>query len=192
MNSHFFSIQCFFEYNLGHFNAIPSHVDTQGKMLAGAELIGGDGVGAHIRVFCHLQWQPSPGVGHLSDLQGHHWLGELRRVVVDIEDVHLDAVELEGILQDELEVQRALGALPAQRLAVQPAVEEQHASHQVHLEMPPLTLAHQAQVASCQAPHLHPQVLGHVAHRRARLSVLGHGVTELGAAGRLQAGEGCE
>uniref|UniRef100_A0A8C9EGN4 Uncharacterized protein n=1 Tax=Pavo cristatus TaxID=9049 RepID=A0A8C9EGN4_PAVCR len=192
MNSQFLSIQRFFEYDLGHFDPISSHVDTQAKMLTGAELIGGDGVGAHIWVFCHLQRQPSPGIGHLCDLQDHLRLGELRRVVIHVEDVHLDAVELEGVLHDELEVQRAGGTLPAQCLAVQPPVEEQHTCRQVHLEVLLLRLAHQAQVAGCQAPHLHPQILGHVAHWSARLPVLGHGVTELGAAGRLQAGEGCE
>uniref|UniRef100_A0A8C0FQB3 Uncharacterized protein n=1 Tax=Bubo bubo TaxID=30461 RepID=A0A8C0FQB3_BUBBB len=113
MNSHFLSIQCFFKYNLRHFNTISSHVDTQGEMLAGAH----------------------PRVGYLSDLQDHLRLGELGRVVVHVEDVHLNTVELEGILHDELEVQGARGALPAQSLPVQPAVQEQHARRQVHLEV---------------------------------------------------------
>uniref|UniRef100_A0A8C5IHE2 Uncharacterized protein n=1 Tax=Junco hyemalis TaxID=40217 RepID=A0A8C5IHE2_JUNHY len=157
MNRHFLSIQCFFKYDLGHFNTISSHVDAQGKMLAGAELVGGDGVGAHIWVFCYFQGQPSPRVGYLSDLQHHLWLGELGRVVVHVQDVHLNPVELEGVLHDELEVQRARGALPTQCLPVQPAVQEQHTCRQVHLEVPLPTLAHQAQVAGGQAPHLHPQ-----------------------------------
>uniref|UniRef100_A0A8D2NVJ8 Uncharacterized protein n=1 Tax=Zosterops lateralis melanops TaxID=1220523 RepID=A0A8D2NVJ8_ZOSLA len=148
---------------------LPPSTAVSTSLGVGAQPVGAHSISAHVGVLRALQGEARGHRGRLSDAQGAVSGGEARGVVIQIQDLHFQAEELQGVLCHHLHRQHAAGSCSAQTLAVQPLAHHQRAAVQAHGEVAQALLGAQAQPATWQLLHLQAQVPGHVPHHGSQL-----------------------
>uniref|UniRef100_A0A8C9MNH8 Uncharacterized protein n=1 Tax=Serinus canaria TaxID=9135 RepID=A0A8C9MNH8_SERCA len=150
----------FLRHQLGEAVPVTLRLHVEGEVAVGGDLVGAQGVGAHVGVEGALQREAGARRGALRDLHGQVGLREGGRVVVD----------LQGVLQEDLQVQQAGGALLADLLPVDLLLQVRAAGVGRRLEAP-----------SRKFCNVQAQVLGDIPHERAMLLLFLHRVMELGS-----------
>uniref|UniRef100_A0A8C9N2J5 Uncharacterized protein n=1 Tax=Serinus canaria TaxID=9135 RepID=A0A8C9N2J5_SERCA len=166
-------VQGLLQHQFQEFAAALEAFKVQGKVAIGAEQIVLHGVGAHIRVLGTLNVETGPGHGRLTDLQPVILAGEPRRVVIDVQHLHLHVVHLDGLLEDQLQAEEAGGAQLAERLSVHALPHQQRPAAQLQLQVLPAAARSDPRSPGRQPPRIHAQV---TAHHRAGLGFLRHRV----------------
>uniref|UniRef100_A0A8C9UCD8 Uncharacterized protein n=1 Tax=Serinus canaria TaxID=9135 RepID=A0A8C9UCD8_SERCA len=147
-----FPVQGTLQHQLREEFAIRLLLDVQGEVGVGAQPVGAHSIGAHVGVLRALQGEARSHRGRLGDAQGAVSGGEARGVVIQIQDLHFQAEELQGVLCHHLHRQHAAGSCSAQTLAVQPLAHHQRAAVQAHVDLHFLTLG-QGRGQSSQHPN---------------------------------------
>uniref|UniRef100_A0A8C2SM15 Uncharacterized protein n=1 Tax=Coturnix japonica TaxID=93934 RepID=A0A8C2SM15_COTJA len=149
------------------------------------DLVGAQRVGAHVGVEGALQGEAGARRGALRDLHGEVGLGEGGWVVVDVQHLDLHPEQLEGVLQEDLQMQQTGGALLADLLAVDLLVHVEHPGLQVELQVRAAGVGRRLEAASRKFCNVQAQVFGDIPHECAMLLFFLHRVMEL-AEGPLQ------
>uniref|UniRef100_A0A8C8SU29 Uncharacterized protein n=1 Tax=Pelusios castaneus TaxID=367368 RepID=A0A8C8SU29_9SAUR len=161
------------QHQLGELAAVAAGLHLEREEAVGAELVGAQRVGAHVGVLRALQREAGTRQRRLGHLQHDLGPGEARRVVVDVQHLHLHAVQLQRPLQHQLQVQQTGPAGLAHLLAVDLLVDEEDPVLQVHLQV--LLGAgpgDDAEPPRRQLGHVQPQVLREVRYESAVLQLL--------------------
>uniref|UniRef100_A0A8C0FRP1 Uncharacterized protein n=1 Tax=Bubo bubo TaxID=30461 RepID=A0A8C0FRP1_BUBBB len=116
---------------------VTARLNLERKETVGAEAVGVHRVGTHVRILGALQREAGTEHGRLGHLQHVLLPGEGGRVVIDVQHLHLDAVELQWALDEELQVEQAGPPRLAHLLPVNPLVHEEDPVLQVHLQVLP-------------------------------------------------------
>uniref|UniRef100_A0A8C0ZEK2 Secreted protein n=1 Tax=Cyanistes caeruleus TaxID=156563 RepID=A0A8C0ZEK2_CYACU len=130
-----FPVQGTLQHQLREEFAVRLLLDVQGEVGVRAQPVGAHSISAHIGVLRALQGEARGHRGRLGDAQGAVSGGEARRVVIQIQDLHFQAEELQGVLCHHLHRQHAAGSCSAQTLAVQPLAHHQRAAVQAHVDL---------------------------------------------------------
>uniref|UniRef100_A0A8C0U286 Secreted protein n=1 Tax=Cyanistes caeruleus TaxID=156563 RepID=A0A8C0U286_CYACU len=146
------------------------------EVPVGLQFVALQRVTAHVRILCHAQVKPGTGRGELVDLQLKFVLQKSRCVVIHVLDINFDTENVQRVLHQRLEADRAGRRLAAHLLPVQPLVHVQVAVLLIHREV--LLLVAQPQLARRQLVRAEPQVPRQRPHERASAQLLGDGVAE--------------
>uniref|UniRef100_A0A8C8VQG8 Uncharacterized protein n=1 Tax=Pelusios castaneus TaxID=367368 RepID=A0A8C8VQG8_9SAUR len=177
------AVQGLVQHQLGEAVAVALGLHVQREVAVGGDLVGAQRVGAHVRVEGALQREAGARRGALGDLHREVGLGEGGRVVVDVQHLDLYPEQLQRVLQEDLQVQQAGGALLADLLPIDLLVHVQHSGLQVELQVGAPRVGHRLEAASRKFCNVQAQVLGDIPHERAMLLLLLHGVVKLGEEG---------
>uniref|UniRef100_A0A8C4J7I0 Uncharacterized protein n=1 Tax=Dromaius novaehollandiae TaxID=8790 RepID=A0A8C4J7I0_DRONO len=172
-------VQRLVEHQLGEAVAIALRLHVEREVTVGGDLVGAQRVGAHVGVEGALQGEAGARRGALRDLHREVGLREGGRVVVDVQHLDLHPEQLQGVLQEDLQVQQAGGALLADLLAVDLLVHVQHPGLQVELQVRAAGVGHRLETASRKFCNVQAEVLGDIPHERAMLLLFLYRVMEL-------------
>uniref|UniRef100_A0A8C5T6Y4 Uncharacterized protein n=1 Tax=Malurus cyaneus samueli TaxID=2593467 RepID=A0A8C5T6Y4_9PASS len=161
-------VQRLVQHQLGEAVPVPLRLHVEREVAVGGDLVGAQRVGAHVGVEGALQREAGARRGALRDLHGEVGLREGGRVVVDVQHLDLHPEQLEGVLQEDLQVQQAGGALLTDLLPVDFLLQVRAAGVGRRLEAP-----------SRKFCNVQAQVLGDIPHERAMLLLFLHRVMEL-------------
>uniref|UniRef100_A0A803TP35 Uncharacterized protein n=1 Tax=Anolis carolinensis TaxID=28377 RepID=A0A803TP35_ANOCA len=184
------AVQRLGEHQLGEAVAVGLRLHVEREEGVGGDLVGAQRVGAHVGVEGALQREARARRGALGDLHRQVGLREGGRVVVEVQHLHLHAEELQRVLQEDLQVELAGGALPADLLAVDLLAHVQHPGLQVEVQVRAARVGHRLEAPRGKFGDVQAQVLGDVAHESAMLLLLLHGVVKLRQGPRPHPDEG--
>uniref|UniRef100_A0A8B9VB75 Uncharacterized protein n=2 Tax=Anas TaxID=8835 RepID=A0A8B9VB75_9AVES len=173
------AVQRLVQHQLGEAVAVALRLHVEGEVAVGGDLVGAQRVGAHVGVEGALQGEAGARRGALRDLHREVGLREGGRVVVDVQHLDLHPEQLQGVLQEDLQVQQAGGALLADLLPVDLLVHVEHPGLQVELQVRAAGVGRRLEAASRKFCNVQAQVLGDISHERAMLLLLLHRVMEL-------------
>uniref|UniRef100_A0A8C3BF77 Uncharacterized protein n=1 Tax=Cairina moschata TaxID=8855 RepID=A0A8C3BF77_CAIMO len=173
------AVQRLVQHQLGEAVAVALRLHVEGEVAVGGDLVGAQRVGAHVGVEGALQGEAGARRGALRDLHRKVGLREGGRVVVDVQHLDLHPEQLQGVLQEDLQVQQAGGALLADLLPIDLLVHVEHPGLQVELQVRAAGVGRRLEAASRKFCNVQAQVLGDISHERAMLLLLLHRVMEL-------------
>uniref|UniRef100_A0A8B9BJJ8 Uncharacterized protein n=1 Tax=Anser brachyrhynchus TaxID=132585 RepID=A0A8B9BJJ8_9AVES len=174
------AVQRLVQHQLGEAVAVALRLHVEGEVAVGGDLVGAQRVGAHVGVEGALQGEAGARRGALRDLHREIGLREGGRVIVDVQHLNLHPEQLQGVLQEDLQVQQAGGALLADLLPVDLLVHVEHPGLQVELQVRAAGVRRRLEAASRKFCNVQAQVLGDIPHERAMLLLLLHRVMEAG------------
>uniref|UniRef100_A0A663EM46 Secreted protein n=1 Tax=Aquila chrysaetos chrysaetos TaxID=223781 RepID=A0A663EM46_AQUCH len=125
------------QHQLCKLAGVTARLHLERKETVGAEPVGVHRVGTHVRILGALQWEAGTEHSGLGHLQHILLPGEGGRVVIDVQYLHLNTVELQRALDEELQVQQAGSPGFTHLLPVNPLVHEEDPVLQVHLQVLP-------------------------------------------------------
>uniref|UniRef100_A0A8C3FSB4 Uncharacterized protein n=1 Tax=Chrysemys picta bellii TaxID=8478 RepID=A0A8C3FSB4_CHRPI len=172
-------VQGLLQHQLQEFAAALEAFEVQSEMLVGAEPVALHRVGAHVGVLRALDVEAGTGHSGLADLQPVVLPREAGRVVVDVQHLHFHVVHLDGLLDHQLQAEKAGGAKLAQRLPVHALLHQQRPAAQIQLQVLPPAARGQPCAPGRQPLRIHAQVGRHVPHEGAALQLLLHRVAQL-------------
>uniref|UniRef100_A0A4W2HCW4 Uncharacterized protein n=1 Tax=Bos indicus x Bos taurus TaxID=30522 RepID=A0A4W2HCW4_BOBOX len=174
------SVQRLLQHQLGESVAIPLGLHVQGEVAVGGDLVVAQGVGTHVWVECALQGEAGARRGALRDLYGQVRLREGGGIVVDVQHLDLHPKQLQGVLQEDLQVQDAGGALLADLLAVNLLIHVQHPGLQVEVQVRGPRVGSRLKAASRKFCNVQAQIFSDIPHESAMFLLLLHRVVKLG------------
>uniref|UniRef100_A0AAY4DKQ0 Uncharacterized protein n=1 Tax=Denticeps clupeoides TaxID=299321 RepID=A0AAY4DKQ0_9TELE len=157
-------VQIPLQNQVGELGPVSARLDLYGEVVAFQ--VGAQGVGTRVRVLRALQREARARRRRLGDLQVEVAPRERGRVVVHVQNLHLDPVQFQRGFDHDLQVQETSRALLAQLLAVD-------------LFIRPPRAGHQAEAARGQLGDVQTKVLRDVPDERAVFQLLGDGVAHL-------------
>uniref|UniRef100_A0A3B1IDL5 Uncharacterized protein n=1 Tax=Astyanax mexicanus TaxID=7994 RepID=A0A3B1IDL5_ASTMX len=159
--------------------AVALRLHVQVEVRVRGHFVRAQAITAHVRVHGGFQGETRACARALRDLHGHVRLGESGRVVVDVQNLRLHAKQLQRVLEKHLQVQQARRRVyAAHALPVDLLTNVQRAAFQVDIQVGRARAGHRLKAARRQLGGVQPQVLRDVAHERAQLRLLSHGVEE--------------
>uniref|UniRef100_A0A8B9G5V9 Uncharacterized protein n=1 Tax=Amazona collaria TaxID=241587 RepID=A0A8B9G5V9_9PSIT len=174
------SVQGLVQHQLGEAVTVALRLHVEGEVAVGGYLVGAQRVGAHVGVEGALQREAGARRGAFRDFHGEVGLREGGRIVVDVQHLDLHAEQFEGVLQEDLQMQQAGGALLADLLPVYLLIHVEHPGLQVELQVRAAGVGRSLEAASRKFCNVQAQILGDIPHERAMLLLFLHRVMELG------------
>ncbi|XP_071299825.1 uncharacterized protein [Agelaius tricolor] len=170
------SIQCTAQHQLREPAAVLALLHLHCEEPVGLQLIALQRVTAHVRVLGNTHSKSGTRRCRLNDFVVDIFLKKARRVVVHVLDIHFHVENVQRVVHQHLEADRAGRRLAAHLLPVQPLVHVQVPVLLIHREV--LLLLAQPQLARRQLVRAEPQVPRQRPHERASAQLLGDGVAE--------------
>uniref|UniRef100_A0A8D2NR03 Uncharacterized protein n=1 Tax=Zosterops lateralis melanops TaxID=1220523 RepID=A0A8D2NR03_ZOSLA len=179
MESSEFPVQGSLQHQLRELPTIGAGLHVEVEVVIGTQVIGLQGVGAHVGVLGWLDGEAGTQRRQLVDAQGNLIAGELRGVVVDVQDLHLNTVKLHRVLDGKFQVEEAAWVLPAELLPVYPFADHNNTGVHIHGEVLGIRIRQYLQISCRQFSHIGTQVLGDIAHKGTPCELLRDAVSDL-------------
>uniref|UniRef100_A0A8U7P4Z6 Uncharacterized protein n=1 Tax=Corvus moneduloides TaxID=1196302 RepID=A0A8U7P4Z6_CORMO len=168
------------QHQLRELAAVRALLHLHREILVSLQLVALQRVTAHVRVVSHAHGKTGTGRSQLVDLQMKFVSPKTWCIVIHVLDVYLDVENVQRVVHQRLEADRAGRRLAAHLLPVQPLIHVQVPVFLIHREVFQLLFAgrRHLQLARRQLVRAEPQVPRQRPHERASAQLLGDGVAD--------------